>query len=262
MQSKNKLQRTSLEQVSTVTVGGLPISVLDRAETADLMLNLVKDRPRGQKPLYFTSANGEVIARTQSNKEIDVLFKQADQIVADGQPMVLASRWLCKEKLPERVATSDLFHDVSRRAEKTGQSFFMLGASPEENAKAVECVQKKYPNLNIIGHCHGFLDTEEMEAKIDEINALSPDILWLSLGVPREQIFIQEHSSKLHSVGLIKTSGGLFNFLSGTNQRAPKWMQDAGLEWLFRLWLEPKRLFWRYLSTNPKAMFLILTRSQ
>jgi len=90
---------------------------------------------------------------------------------------------------------------------------------------------------------------------------LSPDILWVSMGVPREQQFIVRNRHRLTSVGVIKTSGGLFDWLSGSRPRAPVWMQNAGLEWLWRVWLEPKRLGWRYLKTNPLAAYLLLTRS-
>jgi exopolysaccharide biosynthesis WecB/TagA/CpsF family protein len=248
--------------VPTVTIGGLPIAVIDRAEAATLMLAAARKRPRGMSPLYFTSANGEVIARVNSDPVLASLFLAADQIVADGQPMVLASRFLCREALPERVATTDLFHDVARLAEKTGQSFYFYGAKPAENARAVAAVRAAYPRLDIAGHSHGYLKGIELHAKLAEIDALAPDILWLGMGVPNEQLFVRDNAARLSNVGVIKTSGGLFNFLSGTNRRAPAWMQRFGLEWAFRLSLEPKRLAWRYLSTNPKAMFLMLTRSQ
>ncbi|MCC2113982.1 MAG: WecB/TagA/CpsF family glycosyltransferase [Hyphomicrobiales bacterium] len=247
--------------VPTVTIGGLPIAVLDRAEAAELMLTAAADHRRGDRPLYFTSANGEVIARVHADPEIGDLFRCADQIVADGQPMVIASRWLTQRRLPERVATTDLFHDVARRAEKTGQTFYMLGASPSENTEAAAAVRAAYPRLKLVGNCHGYLAGAELDAKLSEINRLAPDILWLAMGVPREQIFVRDHAAKLPRVGLIKTSGGLFNFLSGTNPRAPGWMQRTGLEWAFRLLLEPKRLAWRYLTTNPMAAYLMLTRS-
>jgi exopolysaccharide biosynthesis WecB/TagA/CpsF family protein len=81
------------------------------------------------------------------------------------------------------------------------------------------------------------------------------------MGVPREQRFIVRHRHRLTSIGVIKTSGGLFDFLSGSRQRAPVWMQDAGLEWFWRACLEPKRLGWRYLKTNPLALYLLLTKS-
>ncbi|MCZ8314722.1 WecB/TagA/CpsF family glycosyltransferase [Phreatobacter sp.] len=247
--------------IPTVTVGGLPIAVLDRAATADWMIRAARERPRGRRPLYLTSANGEVIARASSDPELAGLIGMADQIVADGQPLVLASRYRCRMALPERVATTDLFHDVARRAEDGGTTFYLLGATPEEVEKAVANVRAAYPRLRLVGHHHGFLKGEALEAKVAEIDALAPDILWLAMGVPHEQRFVARFAHRLTHVGMIKTSGGLFNFLSGTNRRAPDWMQRASLEWAFRIWLEPRRLFWRYAVTNPKAIWLMATRS-
>lgn len=248
---------------ATVVIGGLPIAVLTRAEAARQMLALAdKERGQRQRPYYLTSANGEVIARSATDPKIAALFGEADQILADGQPMVIASRFLCTRPLPERVATTDLFHDVAALAERTGHSFYFLGATPEENRAAVRNVQLAYPKLRILGHCHGFLSGQELVGKLQEIDALAPDILWLAMGVPREQQFVAEHGSRLSRVGVIKTSGGLFNFLSGKNPRAPRWMQALGLEWAFRLMLEPRRLLKRYLTTNFSSAILILTRSR
>lgn len=245
---------------ATVVVGGLPIAVLDRAEAAETMLKAASLRRHG-RPLFFTSANGEVVARAHADPALAALFKSADQIVADGQPMVLLSRYLCRQPLPERVATTDLFHDVAERAEESGHSFYFLGASPEENRDAVEAVRRRYPRLRIVGHADGYLQGDALTAKLDEIDGLAPDILWLAMGVPREQEFVRDHGHRLSHVGVIKTSGGLFNFLSGTNPRAPMWMQRAGLEWAYRLLNEPRRLAWRYLSTNPRALAVMLTKS-
>jgi exopolysaccharide biosynthesis WecB/TagA/CpsF family protein len=210
----------------------------------------------------FTSINGEVIARANMDRTIAALFAPADQILADGQPLVLASRWLCRAPLPERVATTDLFHDVARLAEESGSTFYMLGADDTENRRAVAAVRAAYPRLRIVGHSHGYLGGAALDAKLAEINRLAPDILWLGLGVPLEQTFVRDHADRLPNVGLIKTSGGLFNFLSGKNRRAPRWMQRAGFEWLWRALLEPRRLFWRYLTTNPRALYAILRYSK
>ena len=84
----------------------------------------------------------------------------------------------------------------------------------------------------------------------------------MALGVPYEQAFVEEYTSRLSNVGIIKTSGGLFNFLSGSRARAPKWMQAIGLEWAWRIWLEPRRLFWRYFTTNPRALYLLFSGSR
>ncbi|MEO6013986.1 MAG: WecB/TagA/CpsF family glycosyltransferase [Devosia sp.] len=249
-------------EVETVTIGGLPIAVLNRTEAAQQMLGAAAQHKRGIRPLFYTSANGEVIARVNTDPRVAALFRAADQILADGQPMVVASRFVTKSPLPERVATTDLFHDAARGAIATGQTFYIFGASPDENTRAVAAIRRAYPLLQIAGASHGYLTGQPLLDKLAEIDALSPDIMWLALGVPREQEFYREHAHRLSNVGVIKTSGGLLNFLSGSRRRAPDWMQRLGLEWAFRVLLEPRRLGWRYLTTNPTAMFMILTRSR
>ena len=149
-----------------------------------------------------------------------------------------------------------------RKAAAAGLTFYMFGADEWENATAVANVQKLHPTLCIVGSSHGYLRGDALRAKVDEINALAPDYLWIALGVPYEQAFVEEYATRLCSVGIIKTSGGLFNFLSGSRPRAPQWMQDFGLEWAWRIWLEPRRLFWRYLTTNPRALYLLFNRSR
>jgi N-acetylglucosaminyldiphosphoundecaprenol N-acetyl-beta-D-mannosaminyltransferase len=120
-----------------------------------------------------------------------------------------------------------------------------------------------YPDLKIVGYCGGYLRRDGDEERIiDAINAVQPDILWLGLGVPGEQSFAIRHRDRLRGVGLIKTSGGLFDYISGKNSRAPAWMQSAGLEWAYRTYLEPRRLAGRYFVTNPHALFLLLTRTR
>lgn len=139
---------------------------------------------------------------------------------------------------------------------------FLLGAAHSVAQQAVQQVRALYPDLNIVGHGGGYLRRQRDEERIIEtINNACPDILWLGLGAPAEQVFAVRHRERLHGVGLIKTSGGLFDFLSGKNARAPRWMQGAGLEWAYRIYLEPRRLAGRYLVTNPHALFLLLTRT-
>jgi exopolysaccharide biosynthesis WecB/TagA/CpsF family protein len=248
--------------VPRITLGGLRLAVLDLEQTADFMIELVFPQRQFTRPLYLTSANGEVLARCSTEPMTDRLFRAADLINADGQPLVTVSRFKSSTPLPERVATTDLFHVVARKAQAAGLTFYMFGADEAENAAAVANVRQLYPDLNIIGYSHGFLRGDALRAKVDEINALAPDYLWVALGVPYEQAFVEEYSSRLCKVGVIKTSGGLFNFLSGSRTRAPEWMQRAGLEWAWRIWLEPRRLFWRYFTTNPRALFLLFNRSR
>ena len=254
----NPVGRAATAGVPRISLGGLRLAVLDLEQTADFMVDMVSPTRRLDRPLYLTSANGEVLARCSTEPMTDNLFRAADLINADGQPLVTLSRLNSPIPLPERVATTDLFHIVARKAEVAGLTFYMFGADEDENAAAIANVRKQYPNLEIVGHCHGYLRGDALRAKVDEINRLAPDYLWVALGVPYEQAFVAEFTPRLFNVGVIKTSGGLFNFLSGRRSRAPRWMQNVGLEWAWRIWLEPRRLFWRYLTTNPRAIYLLL----
>ncbi|WP_022723580.1 WecB/TagA/CpsF family glycosyltransferase [Rhodopseudomonas sp. B29] len=257
-------RRDRFPQWRRVTLGGLPIVVADRAETARVMVDeALKRRGLWRSPAYMTSTNGEVTYRCAVDPKERELFLQADAIHADGMPHVFVSRFKCDVALPERVATTDLFHHVAREAVVRGATMFMLGASEQSNKLATEWVRRTYPDVQLIGARHGFFAGVQDEIKAcEEISALAPDILWVSMGVPREQSFIVRHRNRLAGVGVIKTSGGLFDFLSGSKPRAPLWMQNVGLEWLWRMGLEPRRLGMRYLKTNPYAMYLLLTQSR
>ena len=118
-----------------------------------------------------------------------------------------------------------------------------------------------YPRLRILGYRDGYFGSDQEPGIIADINAARPDILWVGMGAPREQAFAVRNRRHLHGVGIIKTSGGLFDFLSGNVRRAPVWMQSIGLEWAYRTFLEPRRLAGRYLMTNPHAVFLLLTQT-
>ena len=257
----NPVGRAATAGIPRITLGGLRLAVLDIEQTADFMIGAVFLKRRVGRPLYLTSANGEVLARCSTEPLTGRLFRAADLINADGQPLVTVSRLKSALPLPERVATTDLFHVLARKAQAARLSFYMFGADEAENAAAVANVERMYPDLRIVGRCHGYLPGDALREKVDEINALAPDYLWVALGVPYEQAFVEEFTPRLSNVGVIKTSGGLFNFLSGSRARAPLWMQRIGLEWAWRIWLEPRRLFWRYLSTNPRALLLLFNRS-
>ena len=258
----NAIGRAATASIPRITLGGLRLAVLDLEQTANFMVEMVFPERRIGRPLYLTSANGEVLARCSTEPMTDRLFRAADLINADGQPLVTVSRFKSSRPLPERVATTDLFHVVARKAAAAGLTFYMFGAEEAENAAAVGNVQKMYPDLLIIGRSHGYLKGDALRAKVAEINALAPDYLWVALGVPYEQAFVEEFTPRLFNVGVIKTSGGLFNFLSGSRIRAPLWMQRVGLEWAWRIWEEPRRLFWRYFSTNPRALLLLFNKTR
>jgi N-acetylglucosaminyldiphosphoundecaprenol N-acetyl-beta-D-mannosaminyltransferase len=250
------------ERIPTVTLGGMPIARISRAETADLVCALAARRhATHEPPVVMSSANGQVLSECARKRELRALFDQADVLSADGQPMVLLSRLLTRTPVADRCATTDLFHDVSKRLPH-GARYFLLGSTGAELARALLTIQRLYPHIAIVGARDGYFSKDEEPAIVEAINEAAPDVLWIAMGVPRELAFALKHRDRLIRVKVIKTSGGLFNFLSGSRSRAPRLMQEAGLEWLWRLMLEPRRLFVRYLTTNVHSLVLLLTRTR
>ena len=193
----NPVGRAATASVPRISLGGLRLAVLDIEQTANFMIDMVFPHRQIDRPLYLTSANGEVLARCSTEPMTDRLFRAADLINADGQPLVTVSRFKSPTPLPERVATTDLFHTVARKAAAARLTFYMFGADEAENAAAVANVRKMYPDLQIVGHSHGYLKGDALRAKVDEINALAPDYLWVALGVPYEQAFVEQFTPRL-----------------------------------------------------------------
>src|SRR6201994_2656058 len=153
---QNPIGRAATSGIPRITLGGLRLAVLDIEQTANFMIEAAFPHRRLGRPLHLTSANGEVLARCSTEPMTDQLFRSADLINADGQPLVAVSRLKSPMRLPERVATTDLFHVVARKAEEAGLTFYMFGANEAENAIAVANVRKTYPKLRIVGHSHGY----------------------------------------------------------------------------------------------------------
>src|ERR1700676_3806388 len=147
----NPVGRDATASIPRITLGGLRLAVLDIEQTASFMIDMVFPERRVGRPLYLTSANGEVLARCSTDPTTDRLFRAADLINADGQPLVTVSRFKSPRPLPERVATTDLFHVVARKAQAAGLTFYMFGADEAENFAAVASVQRMYPGLRIVG---------------------------------------------------------------------------------------------------------------
>jgi N-acetylglucosaminyldiphosphoundecaprenol N-acetyl-beta-D-mannosaminyltransferase len=249
------------DSYSEVTVGGLNTACLSRDGLARMMLQDCLDarsNPQRQPKLVFAS-NGHAIALAAQDEAFRFTFEQADIIHADGQAAVFASR-LTKTPIPERSATTDFIHDAAALAAEHGLRFFLLGATEEANAEAARILRETYPGLQIVGRRHGYFSEGEEDEICDEINLTQPDVIWVGLSVPLEYEFSVRNKTRLRA-GWLVTCGGCYNFVTGASKRAPRWMQATGLEWLFRLVLEPKRLFWRYAVTNPLAIFLLLTRT-
>jgi N-acetylglucosaminyldiphosphoundecaprenol N-acetyl-beta-D-mannosaminyltransferase len=175
-------------------------------------------------------------------------------VSADGQSIVWASR-LLGDPLPERVAGVDLMHELFALAERSGYSVFILGARQEVLRSAIERLQERHPELALAGVHHGYFSEEESPEIAAEIRAAQPDILFVAISSPRKEQWLGCFGESL-GVPLVMGVGGAIDILAGITRRAPRLWQQLGVEWLYRLLQEPRRMFRRYLVTN--AQFSVL----
>jgi len=248
-----------VQPLETVRVGGFDTVRVDRKELASWIGDVCQSKPK--QPVLIFSSNGQGIALTGTNAEYDAAMEAADVIHADGMPIVKASKLLTRTPIRGRSATTDLFHDVAKVAQERNLSFFILGATEAQNQKAVAQIKTLYPKAKIVGRRNGYFSAEQSAEICAEIVASRADILWVGLGKPKQEIWCHQHREALTGVAVVKTCGGLYAFLAGDSPRAPYWMQKNGLEWLYRLLSDPKRLFKRYLVTNVKSAVRILIQS-
>jgi len=248
----------------TVTIGGFPTIRLTRDELAALMVHdcIANQNTRTALPKLVFSSNGQGISLAGTDRRFAEAMSHADIIHADGMSVVVASRLLTNRPLPERIATTDFITNAAPAAVKAGLSFYLLGGSEQQNKAACDALQSQYPELRIAGRHHGHIDDQADERLCAEIVASRTDVLWVALGKPKQELWCVRNRQRLTGVGWIKTCGGLFAFLSNEVSRAPAWMQDRGLEWLYRTMQEPTRLGWRYLVTNPHSMYRMVRFSR
>lgn len=243
-----------------VLVGGIRTACLSRLQLTSLMIgDCLAARGGERRPKLVFASNGHVIALAASNAEFRRYFGKANLIHADGQPVVLASKLLTRDPIPERSATTDFIHDAARAASASGLSFYLLGGTVRVNEMCADALAAQY-GVRLAGQHHGYFGISEEATVCEAINSSGVDVLWVGLGVPLEYEFCVRNRHRLR-VGWIVTCGGCFNFVIGKYTRAPSWMQKCGLEWLYRLSREPRRLFLRYALTSPLALVTLLTRT-
>lgn len=176
-------------------------------------------------------------------------------ITADGQPIVWASK-LLGNPLPERVAGIDLMYGLIERAAAKGYRVYILGARQEILERAVKRICALFPGVTIAGYHHGYYSDADELAVVAEIGAAQPDILFVAMSSPRKEYFIGKHRDAMN-VPFVMGVGGSIDVMAGVTNRAPMLVQRLGLEWLYRLAQEPRRLFWRYVSTNARFLMLL-----
>ena len=202
----------------------------------------------GREKLLVGIVNVAKIVNIQKDTVLRAGLNKADLVLADGMPLVWLSRML-GDPLPERIAGIDLMYRLLERASEKNYSVYFLGAKPKVVEKVVEVVKKTYPGLRIAGYRDGYFSQPEEYNVIENINKSSADILFVAISSPKKEIFLEKWRSHIN-VLICHGVGGSFDILAGVTKRAPLWMQKFGLEWLYRLIQEPRRMWKRYLVTN------------
>ena len=206
----------------------------------------------GKKTCYAVTPNAEIAYEALYDETLRALINGADLVLPDGAGVVLASK-LLKTPLKQKVAGVDFADRLLSILEKTGGGLFLLGSKPGVAELAAQKMTEKHPKLYICGMNDGYFKDEA--PVIEKINAAKPDVLFVCLGAPKQELFMKNHLDELHIKLMIGLGGSLDSF-AGTVKRAPKWMIRCNLEWLYRLIKEPKR-FGRMLRL-PKYLFAVL----
>jgi N-acetylglucosaminyldiphosphoundecaprenol N-acetyl-beta-D-mannosaminyltransferase len=240
------LRKTAVDRISTEHAVGLLVEALLH---------------RGSlPPVIVAGLNAHVVNIAERDAQFASAMQCADLVLPDGISVVMASR-LLGVPVPERVTGGDLMESMCAEAARHGFSVFLLGGPPRAALMAACNLGQRYPGLNVCGtYCPplGFeKDPVELEKIRAAISAVSPDVLFVAFGAPKQEIWMQENQPLLQ-VGAMVAVGAAFERQAGLRARAPRWMQRVALEWLFRLMLEPRRLWRRYLIGNFSFVLLVL----
>ena len=205
--------------------------------TMDEALECAKKFLSGDRAAYVVTPNAEIVYEAMHDAAMRQLVNGADLVLPDGAGVVLASKIL-KDPLKEKVAGVDFADHLLGVLAETGGSVYLLGSKPGVAELAAEKMLAKHPGLTIAGMADGYFKDEG--PVVEKINAVKPDVLFVCLGAPKQEKFMVAHREELQ-VKLMAGLGGSLDSFAGTVKRAPKWMIDLSLEWLYRLIKEPKR---------------------
>lgn len=226
--------------------------------TMDECLNEIESMIQNNHKAYIVAVNVDVIIKIEDDSALKEVTDNADMVLVDGKPLI----WIAKKhKLPikYKISGSDMVPLLCERAKDKGYSIFILGGKEGVADKAKENLEEKLPGIKIVGTYAPPFGFENNEAEISKINELickaNPDILLACLGCPKQEKFIYGNMEK-YSAKVSVCAGATVDFLAGNIKRAPKWMSEHGMEWLYRFFKEPRRLFKRYFIDDIKIFKL------
>lgn len=216
--------------------------------------------PDGKVLINTINAHSYNVARN------DELFAEAltkgDYLIPDGMSVVKACKWLHAKSQPkERIAGADLFEFEMNKLNSKGGTAMFMGSSEKTLAKIVQQAAKVYPSLKVVTYSPPYkpeFNDEDNKAIVNAINTANPDLLWIGMTAPKQEKWTYSHWNDLHIHCHVGTIGAVFDFFAGNTKRAPQWWQEHGLEWLYRLIREPKRMWRRYIIGNTVFLWHML----
>jgi len=232
---------------------GIPIDALTMKET----IQMIDDAIANQQRINHVVVNAGKVVSMQTDAQLFESVVSCDLINADGQAVVWASRFL-GGYLPERVAGADLMQELVKLAAEKHYRCFFLGAKEEIVKKVVDIYTEKYGSSIIAGYRNGYFKKEEEAIVAEQIADSGAQMLFVAITSPKKENFMYTHREILAGVNFTMGVGGTFDVVSGITKRAPKWMQNIGMEWFYRFAQEPRRMWKRYLVGNSKFIMLIL----
>jgi N-acetylglucosaminyldiphosphoundecaprenol N-acetyl-beta-D-mannosaminyltransferase len=235
-----------------ISVAGCPVDQISLDEVVGELCQRIDQRQR----THVIFINAAKVVRCQQSPDLRGAVERADMLLADGVPIVWASR-LRRTPLPGRVNGTDLMERMLAVSTERGYSVYLLGARPEVLQRAIGEIQNRYPRLKIAGSRHGYFSEADETTIVRDINESRPDLLLIGMSTPQKELWGDRHLQSLN-VPVCQGVGGSFDVLAGLTARAPLWMQHYGLEWFYRLLQEPRRLWRRYLETNCAFVRLVL----
>lgn len=226
-----------MEKIKAINILGVPV----HPYCMSAVLEYLNQKILNDSKSFVVTANAEILMMCQEDSNYkNILANDADLVLPDGAGTVWAGRKL-GYSVPERVAGVDLFNNLLALSAENDYKVFFFGASEDVVIAAKEKAKCLYPHLKIVGYRNGFFNEEDATEIISNINASKADILFVALGAPKQEEWISKNLKQLNAL-ITMGVGGSFDVLAGKMERAPLWMQKNSLEWLFRLYKQPKRL--------------------
>jgi N-acetylglucosaminyldiphosphoundecaprenol N-acetyl-beta-D-mannosaminyltransferase len=224
---------------NTVRILGVDIDNINIEEAGNITKNLINESNKTCK--IVVAPNTEFIMMAQKDEEFYNILKEAELATPDSVGVMLGGKFQ-KKPFKQRIPGQAYFRKVLELGEKENWTFYLLGGRGDVPQLAVENIKKIYPNVNIVGYHEGFFETDSEEDVIKEINQLKPNVLFVAMGAPIQEKWIAKHKDKL-KVDVAAGQGGTFDYEAGRIKRAPKIFQKLGIEWFWRLILQPSRIF-------------------